>query len=100
MGSETMNRTERTHALVEADQEELRRQYVERLRRLLRLRRRHLDDLNEQGILLLDRSIFAAYRECATVNALEEAKAVLAEERLMQRAARAREASSDRASAA
>ncbi|HWQ27887.1 MAG TPA: hypothetical protein VNN12_02560 [Dehalococcoidia bacterium] len=95
-----MNSSERLQVLTEANQEELRRQYVERLRRLLRLRRRHLDDLNEQGILLLDRSIFAAYRECATVNALEEAKAVLAEERLMQRAARAREASSGRASAA
>lgn len=100
MGSETMKGSERTQVLVEADQEELRRQYLDRLRRLLRLRRRHLDDLNEQGILLLDRSIFAAYRECATVNALEEAKAVLAEERLMQRAARAREAPSGRASAA
>jgi hypothetical protein len=95
-----MNSAQRMQVLTEANQDELRRQYVERLRRLLRLRRRHLEDLNEQGILLLDRSIFAAYRECATVNALEEAKAVLAEERLMQRAARARGASSGQASAA
>jgi hypothetical protein len=95
-----MNSAQRMQVLTEANQDELRRQYVERLRRLLRLRRRHLEDLNEQGILLLDRSIFAAYRECATVNALEEAKAVLAEERLMQRAARARGTSSGQASAA
>mgnify|MGYP005841934073 CR=1 FL=1 len=95
-----MDRAHEPRTLTEASEEELRRSYVERLRRLLRLRRRHLDDLNDQGILLLDRSIFAAYRECATVNAVEEAKAVLAEERLMQRAARARAASSDRASAA
>ncbi len=87
--------------LKQVNEAELRLEYVERLRRLLRLRRQHQEDLNEQGMLLLDRSIFAAYRECTSLNAGDEAKAVLAEERLMQRAARARrQAARDRASAA
>ena len=35
-----------------------------RMRRLLRLRFSHREDLNEQGLWLLDRSIFATYRDC------------------------------------
>jgi len=35
-----------------------------RLRRLLRLRTDHHEDLNEQGLWLLDRSIFTSYRDC------------------------------------
>ena len=42
----------------------LQKTYVARLRRLLRLRSDHLDDLNEQGLWLLDRSIFATYQDC------------------------------------
>ena len=38
--------------------------YLKRLRRLLRLRTDHHEDLNEQGLWLLDRSIFTTYRDC------------------------------------
>jgi len=38
--------------------------YLGRLRRLLRLRTNHHEDLNEQGLWLLDRSIFTTYRDC------------------------------------
>ena len=38
--------------------------YLGRLRRLLRLRTDHHEDLNEQGLWLLDRSIFTTYRDC------------------------------------
>jgi hypothetical protein len=48
---------------------DLRKAYVERLRRLLRLRRDHYCQLNEAGLRLLDRSIFAAYCDCLDVGA-------------------------------
>jgi hypothetical protein len=38
--------------------------YLGRLRRLLRLRTDHREDLNDQGLWLLDRSIFTTYRDC------------------------------------
>jgi hypothetical protein len=38
--------------------------YLGRLRRLLRLRSDHHEDLNDQGLWLLDRSIFTTYRDC------------------------------------
>jgi hypothetical protein len=42
----------------------LHRAYLGRLRRLLGLRSHHHEELNEQGLWLLDRSIFATYRDC------------------------------------
>ena len=51
--------------------------YLSRLQRLLRLRRRHEHELNGQGILLLDRSIFAAYCDCIEVGSDEKARSVL-----------------------
>jgi hypothetical protein len=42
----------------------LRNAYLGRLRRLLRLRSHHHEELNEQGLWLLDRSVFATYRDC------------------------------------
>jgi hypothetical protein len=38
--------------------------YLRRLRRLLRLRLHHQEELNDEGLWLLDRSIFATYRDC------------------------------------
>lgn len=59
--------------------------YVRMLRRVLRLRRKHQHELNEFGLRLFDKVIFALYRECSSANALEEAKAALAEHRLMSK---------------
>ena len=53
----------------EGDQADMQRHYVARLRRLLRLRREHLGDLNQEGFWLLDRSIFATYCDCVRVGA-------------------------------
>jgi hypothetical protein len=49
----------------EDDLSALQNAYLGRLRRLLRLRTDHHEDLNEQGLWLLDRSIFTTYRDCA-----------------------------------
>lgn len=43
--------------------------YLGRLRRLLRLRSDHHEDLNDQGLWLLDRSIFTTYCDCVEVGA-------------------------------
>ncbi len=43
--------------------------YLQRLRRLIRLREHHREDLNDDGLWLLDRSIFATYRDCIEVGA-------------------------------
>ncbi len=51
--------------------------YLERLERLLDLRRQHEQELNQQGLRLLDHSVFAAYCDCRDVGCEEEAKAVL-----------------------
>ena len=48
-------------SIAPASHAQLRDGYLSRLRRLLRLRRDHFDELNDQGLRLLDRSIFAAY---------------------------------------
>jgi hypothetical protein len=68
--------------ITHAKPEELRDGYLQRLRRLLRLRRDHFDELNEQGLRLLDRSIFAAYCDCIDIGQGEAAKAVLKDVRL------------------
>jgi hypothetical protein len=48
----------------EDDDPSLQKAYLGRLRRLLRLRSDHHDDLNDQGLWLLDRSIFTTYCDC------------------------------------
>jgi len=55
----------------------LRSVYLERLRRLQRLRLEHQQELNRQGLRLLDRSAFAAYCILREVGAADEARAVL-----------------------
>jgi hypothetical protein len=54
---------------------DLQQAYLRRLRRLLRLRTHHQEELNDDGLWLLDRSIFATYRDC-----LESGAALTADE--------------------
>lgn len=62
--------------------DQLRDGYLNRLRRLLRLRRDNFEDLNEQGLRLLDRSIFAAYCDCLDIGQGDAAKSILKNVRL------------------
>ena len=75
--------------IARATPEQLRDGYLNRLRRLLRLRRDHFDELNEQGLRLLDRSIFAAYCDCIDIGQGDAAKSVLKDVRLTVPMARA-----------
>lgn len=68
---------------------QLREGYISRLRRLLRLRRDHFEELNDQGLRLLDRSIFAAYCDCLDIGEGEAARGVLKDVRLTVPMARA-----------
>jgi len=43
--------------------------YLHRLRRLIRVREHHRENLNDEGMWLLDRSIFATYRDCVQAGA-------------------------------
>ena len=49
---------------------------------LNRLRRDHFEELNEQGLRLLDRSIFAAYCDCLDIGQGDAARSVLKDVRL------------------
>jgi len=66
----------------QATKDQLREGYLQRLRRLLRLRRDHFEELNEQGLRLLDRSIFATYCDCIDIGRGNEARDVLKDVRL------------------
>ena len=55
-----------------------RRVYLQRLERLQRLRLEHEGELNQRGIRLLDRSLFATYCICRDIGAKQEALAILA----------------------
>jgi hypothetical protein len=68
--------------IAHAKPDQLRDGYLSRLRRLLRLRRDHFDELNEQGLRLLDRSIFAAYCDCLDIGQGDAAKNILKDVRL------------------
>ena len=71
-----------TKPVVFAEPSALRGAYLERLRRLLELRQRHVDELNDQGLRLVDRSIFAAYLDCAEAGGGSEARTVLEQARM------------------
>jgi len=43
--------------------------YLHRLQRLIRVREHHHENLNDEGLWLLDRSIFATYRDCVQTGA-------------------------------
>ncbi len=64
-------------SLAESSPDSLRVVYTKRLRRLLRLRHDHEDELNGQGLRLLDKAIFAAYCACRDVGAETKAREVL-----------------------
>ena len=67
--------------IVDSDPTALRAIYLQRLQRLLQLRRQHEEELNPQGMRLLDHSVFAAYCDCRDVGAEQEAQAILREPR-------------------
>lgn len=64
-------------SLSEAQTGSLRETYLGRLRRLIRLRRQHEQELNARGIRLLDRTIFAAYYDCRNAGLEREAREIL-----------------------
>jgi hypothetical protein len=76
--------------ITHARPDQLRDGYLSRLRRLLRLRRDHFEELNEQGLRLLDRSIFAAYCDCIDIGQGDAAKDVLKDVRLTLSLSRAK----------
>ena len=63
--------------ILDSDPVSLKSVYVDRLERMLRLRREHEAELNSQGIRLLDRAIFAAYCACREADVEDRAKSVL-----------------------
>jgi hypothetical protein len=52
--------------------------FVRRLERLMRLRRDYIDDLNPLGLRLLDRALYATYRDCLEYGAANEANEIMA----------------------
>ncbi len=63
--------------ILDSDAASLKSVYVGRIERLLRLRREHEQELNSQGIRLLDRAIFAAYCACREAGVEDTAKSIL-----------------------
>jgi hypothetical protein len=61
----------------EADPVLLQWVYLRRLRRLLQLRKDHEGQLNRDGLLLLDKSIYATNCDCITVGGGEEASRII-----------------------
>jgi hypothetical protein len=51
--------------------------FLRRLNRLLRLRQQQRDNLKAEGLRLLDRAIFATYRDCAAAGVSAEAQKVV-----------------------
>ena len=52
--------------------------FVSRLERLIRLRKDYREDLNPLGLRLLDRAIYATYRDCVEFGAEKKARAIMA----------------------
>lgn len=65
--------------LLPAPSPEVRAVYLRRLERLQRLRTRHEQELNHQGVRLLNRSIFEAYCVCRDLGAEKEARIILSQ---------------------
>jgi hypothetical protein len=68
LDSESIAMTSITSAPASLGPASLRAVYLQRLQRLLRLRRQHEQELNKQGLRLLDRSLFAAYCACRDIH--------------------------------
>ncbi len=52
--------------------------FIRRLERLMRLRRDYLDDLNPLGLRLLDRALYATYRDCLDYGVSQKANEIMA----------------------
>jgi hypothetical protein len=52
--------------------------YLSRLERLIRLRRDFEDHLNDLGVDILDRSIYATFRDCVDAGASDRARDLMA----------------------
>ena len=52
--------------------------FITRLERLIRMRHDYRDDLNPLGLRLLDRAIYATYRDCVDYGAGKRAKTLIA----------------------
>ena len=52
--------------------------FIRRLERLMRLRRDYVDDLNPLGLRLLDRALYATYRDCLEYGATQQANEIMA----------------------
>ena len=52
--------------------------FVRRLERLMRLRKEYREDLNPLGLRLLDRAIYATYRDCLDFGAEQKARQIMA----------------------
>lgn len=70
-----------TLPLTTLDTAAVQRLHLQRLERLLRLRREHEPDLNKQGLRLLDRAVFAAYCDCRDNGVDEKARRLIEQAR-------------------
>jgi len=52
--------------------------FVSRLERLIRLRQEYNQDLNPLGLRLLDRAIYATYRDCIEYGAGDQVRSLVA----------------------
>ena len=53
--------------------------FIRRLERLMRLRRDYMQDLNPLGLRLLDRALYATYRDCLEYGASRQANEIMAQ---------------------
>jgi hypothetical protein len=72
-----LNQSDVPFSLDQRPGEDLKRHYIRRLERLVRLRRDFADDLNSLGLDLIDKAIEATYRDCAENGAGRPAKSLL-----------------------
>jgi hypothetical protein len=57
---------------------QIRALFVARLERLIRLRTEYREDLNPLGLRLLDRAIYATYKDCVDYGAAQTARELMA----------------------
>lgn len=81
------NRTPRAPIAIKeiasATPEQLRDGMLSSLRRMLRIRRDHFDELSPAGLWLLDRCIFARFVDCRAIGLEAEARKVLGDVRML-----------------
>ena len=61
----------------QATQGQVKAIFLDRLERLLRMRRDYREDLNPLGLRLMDRAIDATYRDCVDFGAAEKARELM-----------------------